>query len=83
MKESIIIETRVTMVLTRLGIENSFAYVQRGLWHLKKCISSIIVSKFCTIIRKHLKPLVILNLIRNKIKKSKLILKACMKFFTF
>jgi hypothetical protein len=51
---------------------------------IAESISSIIVREFCSTIKKHLKPFMILKLTRNKIKENfTLVLKACREFHTF
>jgi hypothetical protein len=67
MRENIPIEFRVAMVLTRLGSENSLQMCGE-VYVIAKSIMSITVREFFVTIRKHLKPLVILKLTRNKIK---------------
>jgi len=62
MRESILVEVRIDTVLTRLGSENSLQMcgIVSG---ILKSITSIIMKEFCVLIRKHLKPFVILKLI--------------------
>jgi hypothetical protein len=67
MKESILVEARVAMALARLGSGNSLQMCG-GVNGIIKSTTSIIVREFCVIIRKHLKPLVISKLTKNKIK---------------
>ncbi len=66
MRESILVEARVTMVLARLGNGNSLQMCGEVYGIAES--TSIIMREFCVAIRKHLKPLVIPKLIRNKIK---------------
>ncbi len=56
------------MVLARLGSGNS-SQMCGEVYGIVESTKSIIVKEFCVAIRKSLKPLVILKLTRNKIKK--------------
>jgi len=67
MKENILVEAQVTMTFARLCIENSLQMCGE-VYDIAKITTSIIVRKFCVAVRKHLKPLVIPKLTRNKIK---------------
>jgi hypothetical protein len=67
MRENILVEARVTMVLARLGSENSLQ-MQGEVYGIVKSMASIIVGEFCVAIRNHLKPLVIPKMIKTKIK---------------
>lgn len=69
------------MILSRLGSENSLQMCKE-VYHIAKCMASIIVREFCAAIKSHLKPLVIHKITKNKINKSSLILKSYMEFFT-
>jgi hypothetical protein len=60
--------TIVVMVLARLGNGNS-SQMCGEVYGIVESTKSIIVKEFCVAIRKSLKPLVILKLSRNKIKK--------------
>ncbi len=61
-------EVIVVMAFARLGSGNSLQMCGE-LYSIVESTTSIIVRKFCAVIRKNLKPLVILKLTRNKIKK--------------
>jgi hypothetical protein len=67
MKENILVEARVAMVLVRLSNE-FFLQMCGEVYGIVESTTSIIVREFCVAIRKHLKPLVIPKLTRNKIK---------------
>jgi hypothetical protein len=67
MKESILVEARVAMVLARLGNGNSLEMCGE-VYGIVESTTSIIVKEICAAIRKDLKPLVIPKLIENKIK---------------
>ncbi len=60
-------EARVAMVLARLGNGNSLQMCGE-VYGIAESTTSIIMREFCVTIRKHLKPLVIPKLTRNKIK---------------
>jgi hypothetical protein len=81
-RESILVQTKITMALTQLSSENSLQMCGE-LYGIVKSTTSIIMREFCSSIRKHLKPLVTPNLTRYKIKKSLLVLRACMEFHIF
>jgi hypothetical protein len=68
MRESIHVEARVAMALARLGSGNSLQMCGE-VYGIVESMTSIIVKEFCVAIQKHLKPLVIPKLTRNKIKK--------------
>jgi hypothetical protein len=57
----------VTMILTKLGSGNSLQ-ICGEIYGIAKSMASIILKEFCVVIRKHLKPLVIPKLTKNKIK---------------
>jgi len=61
------VEARITMVLARLGSGYSLQMCGE-VYGIVESTTSIIVREFCVAIQKHLKPLVILKLTRNKIK---------------
>ncbi len=67
MKENIHVEAKVTMTFARLCIENSLQ-MYGEVYDIAKITTSIIVKKLCVAVKKHLKPLVIPKLTRNKIK---------------
>ncbi len=81
-RESILVQTKITMALTQLSSENSLQMCGE-LYGIVKSTTSIIMREFCSTIRKHLKPLVTPKLTRYKIKKSLLVLRACMEFHIF
>ncbi len=60
-------ETKVIMTFARLGNENSLQMCGK-VYGIAESTTSIIVRKFCVIVKKHLKPLVIPKSTRNKIK---------------
>jgi hypothetical protein len=70
------------MVFAQLSSGNSLQMCGK-VYGIATSTTSIIVRELCSIIRKHLKPLVIPKLIRTRSKKSQLILRACMEFYTF
>jgi hypothetical protein len=82
MRKNIPIQTRIAMALTQLSSENSLQMCGE-FYGIVESIASIIMREFFSAIRKHLKPLVTPKLTRDKIKKSLLVLKACMEFHTF
>jgi hypothetical protein len=67
MRKNILVKARVSMALARLGTENSLQMCGE-VNGIVKDMASIILRDFCVAIRKHLKPLVIPKLTRNKIK---------------
>jgi hypothetical protein len=67
MRENIHLEIKVTMVFARLDNEKSLQMCGK-VYGIVESTTSIIVRKFCVAVRKHLKPLVMPKLIRNKIK---------------
>jgi hypothetical protein len=67
MKENIHVETKITMALAQLGSGNS-SHMCGEANDVAKNIASITMNFFCSIIKKHLKPLVVPKLTRNKIK---------------
>jgi hypothetical protein len=81
-RESILVQTKITMALTQLSSENSLQMCGE-VYGIVKSTTSIIMREFCSTIRKHLKPLVTPKLTRYKIKKSLLVLRACMEFHIF
>jgi hypothetical protein len=82
MREKILVITKIAMVLTQLSSKISLQMCGE-VCGIVESTTSIIMKEFCSPIRKHLKPLVILTLTRDKIKKSLLVLRACMEFHTF
>jgi hypothetical protein len=72
-------KVKVAMTLARLGSGNSLQMCGK-VTGIAKSTTSIIVKEFCVAIRKHLKPLVIPKLIRNKSKKLPLVLNVYMEF---
>ncbi len=66
MRENILMEVIVVMAFARLGNGNSLQMCGE-LYSIVESTTSIIVKKICVVIRKNLKPLVILKLTRNKI----------------
>jgi hypothetical protein len=81
-RESILVRTKITMALTQLSSENSLQMCGE-VYGIVKNTTSIIMREFCSTIRKHLKPLVTPKLTRDNIKKSLLVLRACMEFHIF
>jgi hypothetical protein len=67
MRENIHVDTKVSMALARLGSGNSLHKCGK-VYGIVEDMASIIMREFCRAIRKHLKPLVIPKLTRNKIK---------------
>ncbi len=67
MRKNILVKARISMALARLGSENSLQMCGE-VNGIVKDMASIILREFCVAIRKHLKPLVIPKLTRNKIK---------------
>jgi hypothetical protein len=57
----------VTMILTKLGSGNSLQ-ICGEVYGIAESMASIILREFCVANRKHLKPLVIPKLTKNKIK---------------
>jgi hypothetical protein len=68
MKKSIPIETKIVMALTQLSSGNSLQMCGE-VCDIVENIASITMKEFCSIIRKHLNPLMIPKLTKNKIKK--------------
>jgi hypothetical protein len=67
MKQNIHVEIKITMALAQLGSGN-FLQMCGEVYDIAENIASITVKEFCSIIKKHLKPLVIPKLTKNKIK---------------
>ncbi len=67
MRESILVKARVAMVLARLNNE-FFLQMREEVYGIAESMTSIMVKEFCVPIKKHLKPLVIPKLTKNKIK---------------
>jgi hypothetical protein len=61
------VEVKVATVFARLGSGNSLQMFGE-VYDIAKNMASIIMREFCVAIRKHLQPLVIPKLTRNKIK---------------
>ncbi len=61
-------EIKVTMAFTRLGNENSLQMCGK-FYGIIKSTTSNLMKEFYSVIRKHLKPLVIPKLIKDKIKR--------------
>jgi hypothetical protein len=60
MRKNILIQTKVTMVFAQLNIGN-YLQMCEEVYGIVESIALIIMRGFCSTIRKHLKPLVILN----------------------
>jgi hypothetical protein len=60
----------MTMVFTRLGVIEIHYKMCRKVYGLAKSMTFVIVRKYCATIRKHLKPLIILNWLKIKSTKS-------------
>jgi hypothetical protein len=60
MRKNIHVETKVTMALAQLNSESSLQMGEE-VYGIAKSIALIIMREFCSTIRKHSKPLVILN----------------------
>ncbi len=58
MRESILVEARVTIALARLGSENSLQ-MWGEVYGIAKSMASIIMKEICVTIKKQLKPLVL------------------------
>jgi hypothetical protein len=67
MRESIHVEARVVMALAKLGSGNSLQMCGE-VYGIIENTTFIIMKEFCVTIQKHLKPLVIPKLTKNKIK---------------
>ncbi len=67
MREHIHVETKITMAFTRLG-SGIFLQMCGKVYGIAKSATSIIMREFYSTIRKHLKPLMIFKLTKNKIK---------------
>ncbi len=67
MSENILVEVKVTMDFARLGDEKTLQMCGE-LYGIVDSTTSIIVNFFGVVVRKHLKPLVMPKLTRNKIK---------------
>jgi hypothetical protein len=65
-ENNILVEIKVTMVLTRIGNKNSLQMCGK-FYGIIKSTTSNLMTKFYSIIRKHLKPLVIPKLTKDKI----------------
>ncbi len=75
-------EVRVAMAFARLGSGNSLQICGK-VYGIVEIMASIIVKEFYVTNIKHLKPLVIPKLIRNKILKNQmLVLNAYIEFLT-
>jgi len=67
MRESIPMKVIIAMTLTKLGSGNILQMCGE-VYGIAESMASIIVREFCVAIKKHLKPLVISKLTKNKIK---------------
>jgi DNA replication protein DnaD len=70
------------MALAKLGSENSLQMCKE-IYGMIKSMTLIIIKEFCATIKKHLKPLMILKLIKNKIKEINIGMKAYTKCSSF
>jgi len=68
MRESIHVDVRVVMAIARLGSGNSLQMCGE-VYGIVESMTSIIVREFYVAIQKHLKPVVLPKLTKNKIKK--------------
>jgi hypothetical protein len=67
LKESISLETRVAISLSRLSIGNTLQ-MYGEVYGISRSSASIIIREFCTTIKKHLKPLVIRKQIESSLR---------------
>jgi hypothetical protein len=67
MREHIHVETKTTMAFTQLG-SGIFLQMCREVYGIAENVASIIMKEFFLAIRKHLKPLMIPKLTKDKIK---------------